>query len=254
MPAPLIVGNWKMYKTASEGLSFVQAFLQRYQGENSVDVVMAPPFTALQSLQSALQTTTISLAAQNVFCEDEGAFTGEVSPLMLKDLGCQYVILGHSERRQHFGETNSLINRKVHSALNHQLKPILCIGELLEERESGQTNVVIKKQLLEGLKGISAEHMAHVTIAYEPVWAIGTGKAATVDQATDVHAHIGTILEHSWRITREAIRILYGGSVNPDNAEALFHSPQINGALVGKACLNPDSFAKIICSAQYSST
>lgn len=252
MQPPLIVGNWKMYKTASEGREFIRDFLKLHTSQSPVDVVIAPPFTALQALHDALQSSSISLAAQNVFCEHEGAFTGEISPPMLRDLGCTSVILGHSERRQHFGEDNDLINRKVHSALSHQLRPILCVGELLEEREAGQTNAVIKKQLLGGLKDVSAEHMDQVTIAYEPVWAIGTGKAATVDQATEVHSLIGAILESTWETKREAIRILYGGSVNPDNADTLFQSPQINGALVGKACLNPDSFVKIIGSAHRS--
>ncbi|GJL62348.1 MAG: triosephosphate isomerase [Nitrospirales bacterium] len=241
-----------MYKTASEGREFIRDFLKLYTAKSSVDVAIAPPFTAIHSLHEALQSSPITLAAQNVFCEHEGAFTGEVSPPMLKDLGCTSVILGHSERRQHFGEDNDLINRKVHSALSHQLRPILCVGELLREREAGQTNAVIEKQLLEGLKDISAEHMGQMTIAYEPVWAIGTGKAATVDQATEVHTLIGAVLENTWGTKRETIRIVYGGSVNPDNADSLFQSPQINGALVGKACLNPDSFVKIIGSAHRS--
>ncbi|WP_447970724.1 triose-phosphate isomerase [Nitrospira sp. M1] len=253
MQRPLIAGNWKMYKTASEARGFLQDFLQLYHEEYAVDIVMAPPFTALQSLRDGLHTTAIALAAQNASSEDEGALTGEISPAMIKDLGCTYVILGHSERRQHFGEENGLINKKVHLALTHQLQPILCVGELLEERESGQTNTVIEQQLLAGLHDVTTEHMKYITIAYEPVWAIGTGKAATVDQATDVHAHIGSIIKNTWGVTRDTIRILYGGSVNPENADSLFESPQINGALVGKACLNPASFAKIIGSAQRSS-
>ncbi|GJL53552.1 MAG: triosephosphate isomerase [Nitrospirales bacterium] len=253
MQRPLIAGNWKMYKTATEARSFLQDFLQLYHEEYAVDVVMAPPFTALHALHNGLHTTSIALAAQNASSENEGALTGEISPLMIKDLGCTYVILGHSERRQHFGEGNALINKKVHLALSHQLRPILCVGELLTERETGQTNSVIEHQLLEGLHEMTAEQMKSVTIAYEPVWAIGTGKAATVDQATEVHAYIGTMIEKTWGVTRESIRILYGGSVNPENADSLFTSPQINGALVGKACLNPDSFAKIIASAHHSS-
>ncbi len=250
MHPPLITGNWKMYKTATEGRRFVQDFLKLYNPAFDVEVVMAPAFTALQSIQDALRATSIALAAQNVYWENEGAFTGEVSPLMLKDLGCTYVILGHSERRQHFHEENSLINQKVHAALTHDLSPILCVGERFDVREAGKTNSLIEQQLLEGLNCITAEQMKRVTIAYEPVWAIGTGKAATVEQATEVHKHIGKVIEEKWGIDRNTIRILYGGSVNPDNAESLFQSPQINGALIGKACLNPESFAKIIDSAQ----
>ena len=250
MQQPLIAGNWKMHRTASEGRGFVQEFLKRYNPDSPVEIVLAPPFTALQSIHDALQATPIALAAQNVFWKDEGAFTGEISPPMLKDLGCKYVILGHSERRQHFGEGNSLINQKVHAALTHELLPILCVGELLEEREAGQTQFLIETQLLEGLKDMTAEQIKQITIAYEPVWAIGTGLAATVEQATEVHTHIGMILEKNWEVNRDAIRILYGGSVSPDNADNLFQSPQINGALVGKACLIPDSFVKIIDSAQ----
>ena len=249
MLLPLVAGNWKMYKTASDARLFVRDFLKLFDGETPVEIVMAPPFTALASVHESLRTTPIALAAQNVFWESEGAYTGEVSAAMLKDLGCKYVILGHSERRQHFGESNSLINKKIHAALTQNLLPILCVGELLEERESGQTNALIEKQLQEGLDGITAGQMRQITIAYEPVWAIGTGRAATVDQATEVHAHIGRIIEGKWGIERHSIRILYGGSVNPENSLELFKSAQINGALVGKACLNPDSFAKIIGSA-----
>ena len=250
MRPPLIAGNWKMYKTASEARIFVQDFLKLHNPDIAVEVVMAPPFTALATIDDSLRTTPIALAAQNVFWESEGAYTGEVSAAMLKDLGCKYVIIGHSERRQHFGESNRLINKKIHTALTQNLLPILCVGELLEERESGQTNALIEKQLREGLDSVTAEQMQQVTIAYEPVWAIGTGRAATVDQATEVHAHIGGFIKGKWEIERHSIRIIYGGSVNPENSLDLFKSTQINGALVGKACLNPDSFAKIIDSAR----
>ena len=246
MIAPLIAGNWKMYKTASEARRFIQDFLAIYTPKTSVEVLLAPSFTALQAVHEAIASTPIALAAQNVFGENEGAFTGEVSPAMLQDLGCKYVILGHSERRQHFGENNKQINQKIHSALTHYLLPILCVGESLEQRQSHQTHDVIGTQLREGLDNVSADQISKLTIAYEPIWAIGTGLAATVEQAHDVHAYIGQTIEEKWEIDRQDIRILYGGSVNPENATKLFQSSEINGALVGKACLNPDSFAKII--------
>ncbi len=250
MPSSLIAGNWKMFKTASEARLFIQDFLKIYTPTDSVEVLIAPPFTALQAVHDALGSTTIALAAQNVCGEKEGAFTGEISPLMLKDLGCKYVIVGHSERRQHYGETNSLINQKIHSVLAHDLLPILCVGESLEERQAGHTPRVIEKQIQEGLHNIAADQVRQLTIAYEPVWAIGTGLAATVEQATEVHIQIGQVIEEKWKIDRQDIRILYGGSVNAENATSLFQSSAINGALVGKACLNPDTFAKIIFSAK----
>ena len=250
----LIAGNWKMHKTASEGIRFAQDFLKLYDHQANVEVVMAPPFTALHAVQDVIQSTPIKLAAQNVHYQKEGAYTGEVSPSMLRDLGCHYVILGHSERRQYFGETNSFINQKVRSALSHDLSPILCVGESLEDRETGKTRSLIEQQLLEGLHDVTKDDLKQVTIAYEPVWAIGTGKAATVEQATEIHAAIGLSLEENWGLGRNTIRVIYGGSVKPDNAEKLFQSPQINGALVGGACLNPESFAKIITSAQCTST
>ena len=245
----LIAGNWKMHKTASEAKAFMHDFLQIFQPTPGIEVLVAPPFTALAAVQQALQSTSVHLAAQNLFGMDEGAFTGEISPSMLKDLGCTYVIIGHSERRHHFKETSELINQKVHSALRHGLQPILCVGELFEERESGRTESVITAQLVEDLKDLTPEHMRLITFAYEPVWAIGTGRAATVDQAAEVHAHIRTTIEHKCGVPQDEIRVLYGGSVTAENAGQLFQSPQINGALVGKACLNPDSFARIIASA-----
>ena len=250
MRSTLIVGNWKMYKTASEAKAFGEAFLQHYQPHASVEVAVAPPFVALQTLHNILSSTKIALAAQNVFWKDDGAFTGEVSVPMLQDIGCTYIIIGHSERRQHFGEDNNLINQKVHAIASHGLRPILCVGESLEERESGKTEAIIDVQLQEGLHGLSDEQLRNITIAYEPIWAIGTGLAATTQQATDVHLHIRETITKQWGIPKDSIRILYGGSVNPDNAHDLFQSTQINGALIGKACLNPESFAKIISFAE----
>jgi triosephosphate isomerase len=235
-----------MHKTISEAKAFVHDFLTIFEPNPGIEVVMAPPFIALSVVHHALQSTPIRLAAQNLFGKDEGAFTGEISAPMLKDLGCTYVIIGHSERRQHFKETNELINQKIHAALRHGLQPILCVGERLEEREAGLTESVISNQIVEGLYSVTSEQMSTITIAYEPVWAIGTGRAATVDQAAKVHAHIRSTIDEKWGITKDVLRILYGGSVTAENAGELFQSSQINGALVGKACLNPESFAKIV--------
>jgi len=241
----LIAGNWKMHKTISEAKDFVHDFLTIFQPKPGVEVVVAPPFIALSVVHHALQSTPIRLAAQNLFGKDEGAFTGEISAPMLKDLGCTYVIIGHSERRQHFKETNELINQKIHAALRHGLQPILCVGERLEEREAGLTESVISNQIVEGLNSLTPEQVSTITIAYEPVWAIGTGRAATSEQAAEVHAHIRSTITGKWGIAQDEHRILYGGSVTAENAGELFQSSQINGALVGKACLYPESFARI---------
>lgn len=239
-----------MYKTTSQARSFIDNFLKIFKPQKGIEVAMAPPFIALPAVHQALKGNpkglSIRLAAQNLYSQDEGAFTGEVSAPMIKELGCEYVIIGHSERRQHFMETNEFINQKVHAALRHDLEPILCVGERLTERENGQTESVIDTQVVQGLEGVKSEQMSSITIAYEPVWAIGTGQAATVGQAAEVHAHIRKTITEKWGVSEDQLRILYGGSVSPDNAGPLFQDPQINGALVGKACLNPESFASII--------
>jgi triosephosphate isomerase (TIM) len=240
-----IIGNWKMHKTISQAESLIHDILAVYQPHPSVELAVAPPFVALQTVSRLLASTSIKLAAQNVFPTDEGAFTGEISPPMLREAGCHYVIIGHSERRHLFGETNQVINEKIHAALRHSLLPIFCVGERLEERQANQTQSIIQHQLQTGLAGLKGEDLAHITIAYEPVWAIGTGHAATVEQAAEVHAYIRSVLATQWRINSEQTRVVYGGSVGPDNARLLFQSPQINGALVGKACLNSESFVKI---------
>ena len=245
MPKRFIVGNWKMHKTISQAETLTRQIIELYQPDPSVELTIAPPFVSLESVKRLLTGTPIKLAAQNVCAKNEGAFTGEISPPMLQELGCHYVILGHSERRHLFGETDQAINEKVHAALQQGLKPILCIGERLEERESGQTQAVIQSQLQRGLAELEAKDIENLTLAYEPVWAIGTGKAATVDQASEVHSAIRSFLATEWKLNPEQIRILYGGSVTADNAQTLFQSPQINGALVGKACLNSESFVKI---------
>ncbi|MBA3611758.1 MAG: triose-phosphate isomerase [Nitrospirales bacterium] len=246
-----IVGNWKMHKTISQAESLVNDILQIYQPQASIELAIAPPFVSLAAVSRLLASTPIKLAAQNTCANDEGAFTGEISPPMLRDVGCHYVIIGHSERRHIFGETDQDINKKVHAALHHAVLPILCVGERLEERQSNKTQAVIQHQLQAGLEGLDSKNFAEITIAYEPVWAIGTGQAATVDQAAEVHGHIRSFLATKWGIKPDQTRIIYGGSVTKDNAKSLFQSPQINGALVGKACLNSESFVKIAELAAY---
>jgi len=245
MPKRFIVGNWKMHKTISQAEVLIRDILALYKPNPAVELAVAPPYVALQAVAHLLAPTPIGLAAQNVCAKDEGAFTGEVSPFMLKDLGCQYVIIGHSERRHLFGENDQIIHEKIHAALHHGLHPIFCIGERLEERESGQTHSVIQHQLETGLFGLKSQDLSLITIAYEPVWAIGTGRAASTEQATEVHTAIRSFITAHWEMNAEAIRILYGGSVTAENAQSLFQSPEINGALVGKACLNSESFVKI---------
>ena len=253
MRTPLIVGNWKMNKTASEASDFIRNLLTRLPAASpNADVVIAPPFTSLESARKALGPSSwISLGAQNVYWETHGAFTGEISAPMLRDLGCRYVIVGHSERRALFGERDETIQKKVRAALTQGLSPILCVGESLAERETGQTESVVTTQLTGSLAGFTAQDLATVTIAYEPVWAIGTGRAATTEQAVAVHRSIRTFVATSWgEASASTIRILYGGSVTPQNIASLLASDAIDGALVGGACLNPDSFATIICIVQ----
>jgi len=249
---PLIVGNWKMNKTASEAVAFIRDLCGRVSASPHADVVLAPPFTALESASRALGSSSwISLCAQDIHWEPHGAFTGEVSAPMLLDLGCRYVIVGHSERRILFGERDEHIQKKVRSALRHGLSPILCVGESLGDREAGQTETVVTAQLKGSLAELSMRDLATVTIAYEPVWAIGTGRTATTEQAASVHRSIRLFVEIGWNSeTASAIRILYGGSVTPQNIKSLLVSDTIDGALVGGACLDPDSFATILRLAQ----
>jgi triosephosphate isomerase len=249
---PLIVGNWKMNKTASEATAFIRDLCERVSASPHADVVIAPPFTALESARNTLGPSSwIGLGAQDVHWEPHGAFTGAVSAPMLRDLGCRYVIVGHSERRTLFGERNEHVQKKVRAALTHKLSPILCVGESLAEREAGKTESVVTAQLSGSLEGLTAQDMTTVTIAYEPVWAIGTGRAATTEQAVTVHRSIRLFVETEWNSDiASTVRVLYGGSVTPHNIEALLVSDAIDGALVGGACLNPDSFATIINLAQ----
>ena len=248
----LIVGNWKMNKTASEAVAFIRDLRERVPASTHADVVIAPPFTALESARNALGPSPwISLGAQDLHWEEQGAFTGEISAPMLRDLGCRYVIVGHSERRTLFGERDEAIQKKVQTALKHGLSPILCVGESLTDREAGHTESVVTAQISISLTGLTRGDLANVTIAYEPVWAIGTGRAATTEQAVAVHRSIRLFVETGWnRETAAAIRILYGGSVTPQNVESLLASDAIDGALVGGACLNPNSFATILRLAQ----
>ncbi|RUM40480.1 MAG: triose-phosphate isomerase [Desulfurobacterium sp.] len=241
----LIAGNWKMYKTIPEAFDLVRELKELVKDVNDRDILVCPPFTALYPVFKELEGSNIVLGGQNMYFEEQGAFTGEISPLMLKNAGCSYVILGHSERRHIFGETDELINKKVLSAVNHGLIPILCVGELLEEREAGKTQEVVEKQVREGLKGIDED--AEFVIAYEPVWAIGTGKTATPELAEEVHFFIRQILSDMFGNEKaNSVRILYGGSVKPENAAGLLNMENIDGALVGGASLKAESFAKIV--------
>jgi triosephosphate isomerase len=248
----LIVGNWKMHKTASEAIDYVCRLSPLVPKTVEIEAVLAPPFTALQAVRDALAgDSRFALAAQNLFCEDQGAFTGEVSGPMLKDLGCRYVIVGHSERRQIFGEQDDLINKKVRAAVKHGLRPIFCVGESAADRDADRTDAVVIGQLLKGLADLRKDEATAVTIAYEPVWAIGTGRAALPEQAAVVHRTIRRKLADQWGSdAATAIRILYGGSVTPQNVESLLADDHIDGALVGGACLDPNAFATILAAAQ----
>ena len=244
---PFMAGNWKMNKTVGEAIDLVRELKAAISGVKAVEVAVAPPFTALYAVRKELDGSSIGLAAQNLYWEEKGAFTGEVSPLMLKEVGCHYVIIGHSERRQFFGETDETVNRRIKAALAQGLKVIFCIGETLKEREEGKTFPVIEKQEEGGLKGLGDQEMRNMVIAYEPVWAIGTGKTATPEQAEEVHRFIRGKIEKLYsREVSEEIRIQYGGSVTPENVKGLMNQPDIDGALVGGASLKAESFSKIV--------
>jgi triosephosphate isomerase len=246
MRRPLIAGNWKMYKAVPEAIALATD-LRAGITRQDVEVVLGPPFTALHAVAGAVRGTAIGVAAQNMHPENEGAFTGEVSPLMLKDAGCTHVILGHSERRQLFGETDEGVARKTEAAFRHGLTPIVCVGETLAERESNRTNEVVERQTERALRGLGAEQVAALVVAYEPVWAIGTGRTATPAQAQDVHAFLrGLVARSHGDPAARALRILYGGSVKPDNIGALMAEADVDGALVGGASLVAASFLKIV--------
>jgi triosephosphate isomerase len=244
----IIAGNWKMFKDINESTDLLNGLKSKLATvPNGVKAIVCPPFTSLALAQKLLEGSPIAFGAQNMYPEDEGAFTGEISPKMLKSVGCSYVILGHSERRQFFGETNESINKKAKKAIASGLIPIICVGELLEEREKNITDQVVTVQVKSCLKDIPATEVEKLIIAYEPVWAIGTGKVATPQQAQDVHQLIRKLIGqlYSWP-TAEKVVIQYGGSVKPENAKELLHQPDIDGALVGGACLKADSFAAIV--------
>jgi len=244
---PIIAGNWKMNKTPEEAAALCRELLPLLGGLSDREVVLCPPFTSLAVVKEAIEGTDIALGAQNVFYEDSGAYTGEVSPPMLKALGVKYVIIGHSERREYFGETDETVNRKVKAALAHGLRPILCVGETLEQREAGVTETLVKSQIRKAFADVSADDAVSVVVAYEPIWAIGTGKTATAQEANRVigliRATLGEIYGGS---TAEVIRIQYGGSVKPENIAELMQEPEIDGALVGGASLDAPSFARIV--------
>lgn len=243
MRRPVIAANWKMNKTVSESLEFLNEFLPAVKDVKDADIVIAPPFTALLSVSEKLSGTNVSLAAQNVFYEEKGAYTGEISTMMLKDAGCSHVIIGHSERRQRFGETDESVNKKIKAAIKTGLMVIFCIGETLDERKAGRTFDVLKRQLSAGLTEVDIED---AVIAYEPIWAIGTGVTATPEQAEEVHRFIRQEVGSIYGNGVETARILYGGSVTPENIAELMASPDVDGALVGGASLKPESFAKIV--------
>ena len=242
----LICGNWKLHKTVAESIELATAIKNAVGPLRDVEVAVAPVFTALHPVAKRLEGSAVALAAQNCFWEDQGAWTGEVSCKLLKDVGCKYVIIAHSERRQHFGELDASANLKVRAALRNGLDPILCVGETLAERDAGEAFHVVARQLEGGLVELTAKDAERLVIAYEPVWAIGTGRTATPQQAQEVHAFIRGKLAERFGDTAQQIRIQYGGSVKPDNAALLMEQPDIDGALVGGASLKADDFLKIV--------
>lgn len=247
MRRPIIAGNWKMNKTAAEAVELAQGLERELKNTTAVDIVLCPPFTSLTAAFSIIKGTNIKLGAQNVYWEENGAYTGEISCSMLKDTGCEYVIIGHSERRIYLGETNEMVNKKTQAVLRHQLTPIVCIGEKLEEREKGRTFAVISDHIENGLKNIPEEEAKKIIIAYEPIWAIGTGKTATPAQAQEAHQFIRGLLKKLFTApTANLIRIQYGGSVKPENIAELLAQPDIDGALVGGSSLSAASFTAIV--------
>jgi triosephosphate isomerase len=247
MRQKFIAANWKMFTNAAQARELAEAVVQGLAGDDRVSVALFPPFPYLATVGNVLAGSPVALGAQNCYCEKEGPFTGEVSPAMLTDVGCRYVILGHSERRHKLGERDDLINRKVHAALSSGLEVIFCVGETLADRVQGFTESVIAAQFDGGLAGLAAAHVRRVTIAYEPVWAIGTGQNATPEQAQQVHTFLRRrVAERFGAATAETMHILYGGSVKPENVRSLAHQPDVDGGLVGGASLSADQFLTII--------
>ncbi|NCO68170.1 MAG: triose-phosphate isomerase [Nitrospirae bacterium CG_4_10_14_0_8_um_filter_41_23] len=243
MRKPFIAANWKMNKTISETQEFIYNFIPELKDTSDVDIVLAPPFTSLRISAEKLKDTNVTLAAQNVFYEEKGAYTGEVSPLMLIDVGCKYAIIGHSERRQYFNETDEIVNKKIKAAKKAGLGIIFCIGESLKEREAGKTFDVLQREIEKGLNGIDSDN---IIIAYEPIWAIGTGKTATPEQAQEAHAYIRERLNILYGNKADDFCIIYGGSVTPENVDYLMACKDVDGALVGGASLKVDSFMRIV--------
>ena len=241
MRKPIMAGNWKMFKTEAEAVDFAKNIVPQVADVKDRVILLCPPLLVLSKVNDEIKNSNVALGAQNLFWEDQGAFTGEVSAPMLKAIGCTYVIIGHSERRQYFGETNETVNKKLFASLKHGLLPIVCIGEKLEEREAGKTFKVIESQVKGSFANVTPEQWKKIVVAYEPVWAIGTGKTATPDQAQEVHAFIRKLLPKE---VAERVRILYG-SVKPENVKALMAQPDIDGGLVGGASLKVDSFARL---------
>jgi triosephosphate isomerase len=247
MRKKLIAGNWKMFKTVRETVAYVAELRTELRDIRDIELVVAPPFTALHAAAEAARDSNVGVSAQNIHWEREGAFTGEISAGMIRETGARYVIIGHSERRTLFGETNLTVNKKVAAALGEQLTPIVCIGETLQQRDANQTHAVLDEQLRDGLDGFTADQLSGMVVAYEPVWAIGTGRNATPEQAQDAHAHIRSRLRQWFGVEMaERCRILYGGSVKPDNAQSLMAQPDVDGALVGGASLKTGSFTDIV--------
>jgi triosephosphate isomerase len=243
---PILAANWKMHKTADEAAAFAKQFLPLVADADAVDVVLAPPFTLLDRLGSQLRGSAVALASQNVNPEDHGAYTGEIAASMLVDMGCRYAIVGHSERRALYGETDGIVAQKAAALLAHDLRPIVCVGETLEQRDSGRALEVVGAQLAGSLASIERERAEEVVIAYEPVWAIGTGRQATPETAQEVHAFVRGQLGELFGEAGDGMRIQYGGSVKPETVYDLMRQPDIDGALVGGASLDPDAFAKIV--------
>ena len=247
MRTPFIAGNWKMFKTVAEAVVFAKELRSLVKDVSGVDIVVAPPFTAIHAVAEALRNANVAVSAQDVYWEKEGAFTGEVSAAMIKEAGAEYAIVGHSERRRLFGETDATVNRKIVGAIGVGLTPIVCVGETLEERERNETLAVLDRQIKDGLDGLTGAQIGDLVVAYEPVWAIGTGRNATAAQAQEAHAHIRTRLRQWFGAdAADRCRVLYGGSVKPDNIADLIREPDVDGALVGGASLEVRSFAEIV--------
>jgi triosephosphate isomerase len=247
MRRPFVAGNWKMFKTVHDAVLYAKEFRALVKDVKGVEIVLAPPFTALHAVAEATRNTNIGVAAQDVFWEREGAYTGEISPTMVKEAGAEYVIIGHSERRTLFGETDQSVNRKTIAALGVELTPIVCIGETLEQRDRNETLAVLDRQIKGSLDSLTADQVAALVVAYEPVWAIGTGRNATPEQAAEAHAHIRQRLRQWFGATAaDQCHVIYGGSVKPDNIRALMAAGDVDGALVGGASLVVQAFADIV--------